>query len=199
MNTIKKRLRRIPWTFYLPLLALLLWTMIGGFYLGLWAADRLVEEVEPVEVEAVEIKPTQLVAVLADAPAIEDGPAYTEDDLQTLALLIYQEAGGDACSDDTRLKVGTVVLNRVADKRFPNTIQDVALQRAQYGRLYWTGLEWPERASLPQEAHAVARAYDCAEQLLMGDRALPSDVIYQAEFEQGAEVVAHQDGIYFCR
>ena len=36
MNTIKKRLRRIPWTFYLPLLALLLWTMIGGFYLGLW-------------------------------------------------------------------------------------------------------------------------------------------------------------------
>ena len=199
MNTIKKRLRRIPWTFYLPLLALLLWTMIGGFYLGLWAAGCQVEEAEPVEVEAVEIKPTQMAAVLAAAPAIEAKPAYTECDLQTLALIIYQEAGGDACSDDTRLKVGTVALNRVADKRFPNTIQDVALQRAQYGRLHWTGLVWPERASLPQEAHAVARAYGCAEQLLMGDRALPSDVIYQAEFEQGAEVVAHQDGIYFCR
>lgn len=124
---------------------------------------------------------------------------YTDEELELLALVIYQEAGGDACSDDTRLKVGTVVMNRVADHRFPDTLRDVVLQRGQYGRLYWTGIEWPERANNPGEAHAVARAYDCAEQVLQGYRALPSDTVYQAEFEQGDEVVAHQDGFYFCR
>ena len=199
MNTITKRLRRTPWHIYLPLLALLLWAMIGAFYLGLCAAGRQPAEVEAAEVETMQVEQTQLVSVLTAAPSVEDDPSYTEEDLETLALIIYQEAGGDACSDDTRLKVGTVVLNRVASDIYPDTIQEVALQRAQYGRLYWTGLEWPERASLPQEARAVARAYDCAEQLLIGDRALPSDVIYQAEFVQGTEVVAHQDGLYFCR
>ena len=199
MNTITKRLRRTPWHIYLPLLALLLWAMIGAFYLGLWAADRMAADDEAVEAEAVQAEPEQIISVLTSAPVIEDEPSYTAEDLETLALLIYQEAGGDACSDDTRRKVGTVVLNRVDSDNYPDTIQEVALQRKQYGRLHWTGLVWPERASQPQEAHAVARAYDCAEQLLTGDRALPSDVIYQAEFVQGREVVAHQDGLYFCR
>ena len=126
-------------------------------------------------------------------------PIYSAEDLETLALVIYQEAGGDNCSDETRLRVGTVVLNRVADDRYPDTIAEVATEYKQYGRLYWTGLKWPERAGLAQEAHAVKRAYDCATQLLDGYRALPEDVIFQAEFTQGTEVVAQQDGFYFCR
>ena len=124
---------------------------------------------------------------------------YSPEDLELLALVIYQEAGADTSSDDTRLKVGTVVLNRVADSRFPNTIHEVVTQRAQYGLLHWTGAVWPERVSLPGEADAVARAYDCAERLLQGERFLPGDVVWQAEFIQGTEVVAHQDGFYFCR
>lgn len=130
---------------------------------------------------------------------VEQVKSYTDEELELLALVIYQEAGGDACSDDTRLKVGTVVMNRVADPRFPDTIRDVITERGQYGRLYWTGIEWPERANNPAEAHAVARAYDCAERVLQGYRALPADTVYQAEFEQGDEVVAQQDGFYFCR
>lgn len=129
----------------------------------------------------------------------EQVESYTDEDLELLALVIYQEAGGDACSDDTRLKVGTVVMNRVADHRFPDSIREVITERAQYGTLHWTGPEWPERANNEAEAHAVARAYDCAEQVLQGYRALPADTVYQAEFEQGDEVVAHQDGFYFCR
>lgn len=147
----------------------------------------------PVEVEAAPApEPTEVTEH-------EPVKSYTDEELELLALVIYQEAGGDACSDDTRLKVGTVVMNRVADHRFPDTLRDVITERGQYGRLYWTGPEWPERASKPEEAHAVARAYDCAEQVLQGYRALPSDTVYQAEFEQGDGVVAHQDGFYFCR
>lgn len=133
-------------------------------------------------------------------PTAEETEAtYAIEELEMLALVIYQEAGSDACSDTTRLMVGTVVMNRVADKRFPDTLYGVLTQRAQYGRLHWTGLVWPERASNPGEAHAVARAYECAERVLLGERVLPEDVIWQAEFTQGTEVVAYQDGMYFCR
>lgn len=133
-------------------------------------------------------------------PAAEAEPTYTDEDLEILALLIYQEAGGDACSDDTRLKVGTVAMNRVADARFPDTLREVATQKRQYGRLYWTGLVWPERADKPEETHAVERAYESARAVLEGERAdLPEDVVFQAEFEQGTETVAYQDGLYFCR
>lgn len=129
----------------------------------------------------------------------EAAPTYTDEELEALAIIIYQEAGGDACSDETRSMVGTVVMNRVASDLFPDTIQEVATQKRQYGRLYWTGLIWPERASNPGEANAVQRAYDCARAILEGERALPEDVIWQAEFPQGTEIVAHQDGLYFCR
>lgn len=126
---------------------------------------------------------------------------YNVEDLETLALVIYQEAGADACSDDTRQMVGEVFLNRVADDRYPDTFQEVATQHRQYGRLHWTGLLWPERASQEVEAYAVQRAYEMAEALMTGTvaRLLPEDVIYQAEFTQGTETVAEADGFYFCR
>lgn len=126
-------------------------------------------------------------------------PPYTEDELEMMAIVIFQEAGGDYFSDETRLMVGTVVMNRVADSRFPDTIYEVLTQKSQYGLLHWTGIVWPERASNPNEAHAVERAYQCAERILLGERFLPEDVVWQAEFPQGAETVVFQDDTYFCR
>lgn len=188
------------WPFVVGIVALLV--LFGSFGFGLIRALELsavdLEPAASVVIEAPVVETVEPVEPVEEEPVIE-APAYTDEDLETLALIIYQEAGGDACSDETRRMVGTVVLNRVESTRFPNTIKEVALQRAQYGRLYWTGLKWPERASKAGEAHAVARAYEVAERLLNGDRALPADVVYQAEFTQGTEVVAHQDGIYFCR
>jgi len=132
----------------------------------------------------------------AQEPAQE--PFYAPEDLEALALVIYQEAGGDACSNDTRQMVGEVVLNRVADERFPDTIREVLTEPRQYGRLHWTGLVWPDRAE--HEAEAVERAYACAEALLSGaERLLPEDAVWQAEFPQGEEVLAERDGLYFCR
>ena len=125
--------------------------------------------------------------------------SYSDEDLEYLAIAIYSEAGGDMCSDSTRLMVGNVILNRVKDPGFPNTIKEVLTARKQYGRFYWTGIVWPERASKPEEAHAVKRAYSIAKRLLEGERVLYSSVIYQAEFPQGAEIVAYQDGFYFCK
>lgn len=178
-----ERTTRIMYT-----VAALLWAFAIGLVLG--------RELALAACVQVETPP----AVVDEPVTVEETyPPYTDEELELLALVIYQEAGGDACSDDTRLKVGTVVMNRVASDAYPDTIRDVVLQPAQYGRLSWTGPVWPERAKLPQEAHAVARAYDTAELILLGHRALPADTVYQAEFVQGSAVVAHQDEIYFCR
>ena len=190
------------WPFVAGIVALLALFICFGFFF-----IRAIEMSEPgpIRVEIVEapvVEPAEPVVLVEAVPApspVGVEAAYTQEELETLALIIYQEAGADFCSDETRRMVGSVVLNRVDSDRYPNTIQEVALQRAQYGRLYWTGLEWPERADQTGEAHAVARAYEVAEDLLNGERALPADVVYQAEFTQGTEVVAQQDGMYFCR
>lgn len=125
-------------------------------------------------------------------------PSYTQEELEILAIIIYQEAGGNAYSDDTRLKVGSVFLNRVKSPSFPNTFEEVATARRQYGTLHWTGIKWPIEASYATEANAVDRAYRIAEELLIGGSILPDNVVWQAEFVQGDGIYSHQDGIYFC-
>ena len=190
--------KKTPASVWLSLVAIVLSLLTIGFTLGSLVTRTAAVEPKPAEQVTGKLKQAEPVATESAVWEVPL-PTYTTEELETLALVIYQEAGGDDCSDETRLMVGTVVLNRVADVRYPDTIAEVATEYRQYGRLYWTGLEWPERAGKAQEAHAVKRAYDCAERLLNGYRALPADVIYQAEFTQGTEVVAQQDGFYFCR
>lgn len=178
-----------PWASYIVLAVLVFLIFLLGLVLG------GLNSPQACGIDETPAEPANTLQLIEEPEA----PTYTAEELELLALVIYQEAGGDACSDDTRLKVGTVVMNRVADHRYPDTLRDVVLQRAQYGRLYWTGAVWPERASKAGEAHAVARAYECAEKVLEGYRALPADTVFQAEFVQGDGVVAQQDGFYFCR
>ena len=96
-------------------------------------------------------------------------PELDAAEVEMLACAIYCEAGGDACSDLCRLYVGDVILNRVDDPRFPDTMAEVLTAEGQYGRFHWTGIVWPNRASCPGEAAAVARAYDTARALLSGE------------------------------
>lgn len=121
-------------------------------------------------------------------------------ELELLACAIYQEAGGDACCDDCRFRVGDVILNRVADERFPNTMEEVLTQENQYGKYCKTGVIWPERAANPGEAHAVARAYKTAQALLEGQHSELYDegYIWQARFPQGNDYF-ECCGTYFGR
>ena len=131
-----------------------------------------------------------------EAEEAEAAPAYNDEERELLACAIYCEAGGDACTDETRHMVGEVILNRVTDPRFPSSIEGVLTQKSQYGRFHWTGVVWPSRAA--HEPEAVERAYRCAEAVLTEPRLLPEDVVFQAEFVQG-EIVASAPGYYFCR
>ena len=85
------------------------------------------------------------------------------------------------------------------DPRYPDTMEEVLTQPLQYNVFDRTGVVWKDRASNPEEKDAVERAYRCAERVLLGEKLLPDDVIFQSENIQGTEIVVYQDGMYFCR
>ncbi len=131
-------------------------------------------------------------------PTTAMAPSYTDEELEILSIIVYQEAGGNACSNDTRRLVAQVFLNRVNDERFPDTFHDVATAERQYGRLYWTGIVWPDRAKYEGEQAAVQRARDIAKEVLeSSEQYCPPEVVFQSEYVQG-EIYLYQDGFYFC-
>lgn len=116
--------------------------------------------------------------------------SYDEEWL--LAWIIYMEAGSDWIPDYIQQYVGSVVLNRVASSKFPNTITEVLYQPGQYYAAM-TGLYYE-----PNE-----RAKENARYLLENGSVLPADVLYQANFEQGMGIYhEYQDpylgSSYFC-
>lgn len=129
-------------------------------------------------------EPTACAEPAALLGPFEPESEVSEADVQHLAIAIYREAGGDSVCDACRHRVGDVVLNRVADPRYPDTIEAVLTQPGQYGTLCREGIVWPERASLPQERHAVVRAEKTARTLLSGDHSelYAEGYVFQSEF-----------------
>ena len=123
-----------------------------------------------------------------------------KEDWERLAIVIYQEAGGDDVCDMCRYRVADVVLNRVADPRYPDTIEGVLMDNKyglQWGLLSVTGIVWPDKASEPGEAAAVQRAWDIAADVLEGHHSdLDGNYIWCSEYKQGSEAI-YCDGIYF--
>ena len=104
---------------------------------------------------------------------------FSNDDLELLAHLIYAEAGNqsDACQRAT----GNVVLNRMAHPYYPSTMYGVIYQRGQYA------CTW---GSCTINRTPSQQAYRNARWLLSGNRYFGStDYVYQAQFEQGYNVV----------
>lgn len=121
--------------------------------------------------------------------------------IEYLACAIYTEAGGNGTCDECRYRVGDIIMNRVHDPRFPNTIYDVLTQRRQYATFSWTGVVWPARASSPNEQSAIQRAYETARNILTDTRhseLYGAGYVWQAQFIQGREGFWH-DGTYFAK
>ena len=186
----RKRRRTIRATAHETALALIIVTVCLLFVGLRWQTERPEETAPRTYATGPESEPI----------AVEEPAEPDEAEVEMLACGIYCEAGGDACSDLCRYYVGDVMLNRVNDPRFPDTLEGVLTGKGQYGRFYWTGIVWPELASNPGAAAAVARAYDTARALLRGEHSelYGAGYIWQAEFTQGTDVI-YLDGLYFGR
>lgn len=112
--------------------------------------------------------------------------AYDENDLYILSHVICGEAEG--CSADMKKSVGSVVLNRVEDDRFPDTIAEVVFQEGQYS-CTWDGNYYREPSD---------ETINIAKDLLENGSAIDTCVVWQAEFPQGVGVYDIIGNMYFC-
>lgn len=176
-------------------------TWFVGFKLLTVPAPEPVPE-EPALVEAALPEPIPadtLVAVTEEPVAAE--PEYDWELAGQLMVGIYREGGGDAVCDECRVRIADVMLNRVADDRFPDTLAEVLTQKGQYGTMYRDGIALPARAAQPEEAEAVQRAYDTAVAVLTGTHSelYGEGYIYQSEFPNLGHDAFQHCGIYFAK
>ena len=134
-----------------------------------------------------------LASVLAGCGTVETETEkpYSDNDLYILSHIISAESGN--CSENMMIAVGSVVLNRVEDERFPDTIEEVVFQPGQYSPT-WNGSFYDEPTD---------EAVEVAEMLLTDGSQIDESVVWQAEFVQGVgiyEVIESPWGskMYFC-
>jgi spore germination cell wall hydrolase CwlJ-like protein len=135
-----------------------------------------------------DFEPVAVIEIVEEEPPEITQEVINEEELELLAHLLVGEAGSDWCSDEMIYYVGSVALNRVASKHFPDTLEEVIFAKGQYA-CTWDGNFNRE----PSERH-----YKIAEDLLLNGSILPPDVVYQAEFKQGSGVYKKVQNMYFC-
>lgn len=112
---------------------------------------------------------------------------YKEEDLSLLSEVMYHENGSN--SDLCLLYTGSVVLNRVSSRSWPNTVKEVLYQRGQYATvpLFFT-------KKIPDRITKLAK-----ELLIFGSR-LPEAYVYQAMHPQGRhkDKAIKVDTEFFC-
>ena len=137
-----------------------------------------------IEPEIIEVEVIKEVEVPAPTWSYE----YTQDDIDILAAVMYGEEHPDRYE---MMLAGSVVLNRVKDPRFPDTIKEVVYQIDGPFEQYAPRTKGFIGKDLPEEC------YRLAEILLRYGPIAPGEVIYQAHFNQG-EVFWSWQGEEFC-
>jgi N-acetylmuramoyl-L-alanine amidase len=99
-----------------------------------------------------------LLCSLAGAAVPAHADNFTAHDIRVLALNMYHEARGEGALG--MLAVGWVVLNRVADRSYPDTVPDVVYQGCQFS---WVCDDIPDR---PRDPRSWRRALELAYHLI---------------------------------
>ena len=101
---------------------------------------------------------------------------YTDEDIRILTTAVFY--------------VAQVVLNRVADSRFPDTVKGVITQPGQYATKYATqaATDSIKSADSQNGTYYYAMCEAAVKKAMMGQVDMPSNVLYQANFAQGKGV-----------
>lgn len=124
-----------------------------------WDNETQLLSIDTYEVTSVEIT--------ASTEPLIVKPEIDEEELELLAKIIYAESGHE--SYEGQVAVGSVILNRVQDDRFPDTIRDVIYQPNQFG---------PARTGQLDKIKPSDDALRAAEQVLAGEDLLEGAVYF---------------------
>lgn len=113
-----------------------------------------------------------------EAPEPSGAPVYyemyfTEDDVAAMAKMLWGEARG--CTKDNQIKCAWVVVNRVDDERFPDSIQGVLSQPHQFHGYDPT---YPVTGELYNVAFDVLTRWSYEKQGIPVRRELPSSFLW---------------------
>ena len=113
---------------------------------------------------------------------------YTDEDIRILTTAVFYAAGHT--TKQLREYVAQVVLNRVADSRFPDTVKGVITQPGQYATKYATqaATDSIKSAARQNGTYYYAMCEAAVKKAMMGQVDMPSNVLYQANFAQGKGV-----------
>ena len=103
-------------------------------------------------------------------------------EVRCLALNIYHEARGE--SDDGKIAVGHVVMNRASDARFPRKVCDVVAQGGVRRNRCQFSWRCDGRSDKPRDRRSWQRSRDLALQIYFGQSADPTEgaLWYHAEY-----------------
>ena len=106
-------------------------------------------------------------------PSAEPEMYFTEDDVVAIAKMLWGEARG--CTRDNQIKCAWVVLNRVDDPRFPDTIQGALSQPSQ---LHGYSPNFPVTDELYAVALDVLTRWSMEKQGVTVERELPNTYMW---------------------
>lgn len=120
---------------------------------------------------------------------------FWDSETHWLAMALERESGVD-WPDWAVIMIGDVIMHRVANPSYPNTVKEVLLDPGQYSPFFD-----PFESFMPEE-----RYIELAERVLDGESYLTDpDILFQALFPQGSETVvtyydeALRTTTYFCK
>lgn len=212
MNKKARRLRRkiettINTLYVLAIIAIIL--LLGIIILMFQLSSK--EEIRIIHVEQVSfenpMKPKQEIVITLqklnneekteycskETKGIEEQVQIEPKDIELLAQIMYSEEEEfiNKQNDEYVFKLaGSVIINRKEIKyRGAKTLEDVVYSFGQYAE---TTKDKIGRKDIPEIV------YKWAEELLEDGPIYPGKLIYQSEFEQGSETLAHIGNQYFC-
>ena len=132
-------------------------------------------------------KVTELLMTTTAVTTEEISYDVNSNDVFLIAYAMSREAAYGDYTDATY--VGNVIVNRVNDPDFPNSVFGVLSQDGQY----------PWGVSYYSEEYIYdPYFYEIAENLLAGNTPLPENVVYQARFPQGSGTYCTLGAHYYC-
>jgi len=134
------------------------------------------------------MKALMLVTCLAGLTVAAPEPSYTEEDLYFMSRIVQAEAG--YCEREMIEGVASVIINRVNDERFPDTVYGVVSQSGQYSTFSTVDSQVPTDDVIEV----------CIDVLENGSK-FPPDVIYQANVILGPvykTLSTSYSTMYFC-
>lgn len=120
--------------------------------------EKIVEENKKIEAE----EKSQTTAVAQETTEAQKTAATvvpcSQEDYQILLRIVQAEAG--ICDDTGKVLVANVILNRVRDEEFPDTIKEVVYQKSQFS---------PVANGAINTCKVTQQTVDCVNRALMGE------------------------------